>query len=199
MSGPPVIVVSGVPRSGTSMLMQMLVAGGVPPLADDTRPPDDSNPKGYFELDAVKRLPKEPDALAGAGGQCVKVIHRLLAHLPPGQAYGVIFVRRDPAEIAASQASMLDRLGKPGGMIAPDRLAAMIGQETDRALGALRARTDTRILEIEHASVIAYPAEAARTIAGFVRSLNGWTTAVEAEAMASAVDRSLHREQRIDQ
>ena len=78
----PVIVVSGPPRSGTSLLMQMLEAGGVEPLRDDTRPADAGNPRGYYEFEAVKRLRHDHEWLQGAEGKLVKIVTPLLSMLP---------------------------------------------------------------------------------------------------------------------
>src|SRR4026207_1990286 len=88
--------VSGLPRSGTSMMMAMLQAGGVELISDGIRKPDIDNPRGYFELEAVKRLAKNPDTtwLAGSNGKVVKVVSSLLKHLPSLYQYDVIFMNR---------------------------------------------------------------------------------------------------------
>ena len=96
--GRPIVVVSGLPRSGTSMMMQMLQAGGLELVTDDIRTPDGSNPKGYFELEAVKDLDKGPPPawLAGAPGKAVKVVSSLVRWLPETRNYQVIFMQREP-------------------------------------------------------------------------------------------------------
>jgi hypothetical protein len=111
--GEPIIVVSGLPRSGTSMMMQMLHAGGVATVTDGQRLPDESNPKGYFELEAVKELHRAPDKtwLRETRGRAVKIIAFLLEHLPDTHNYKVIFMQRKMKEVLASQSTMLDRLG----------------------------------------------------------------------------------------
>ena len=111
-----IVVVSGLPRSGTSMMMQALKAGGVPVLSDGVRAADPDNPAGYWELDAVKSLPRGETAwVAEAGGKAVKVIHALLRHLPGSHPYRVVFMVRDIREVVASQRVMLERSGKAGG------------------------------------------------------------------------------------
>ena len=108
-----IIVVSGLPRSGTSMLMKMLDAGGVPPLTDNIRTADEDNPKGYYEFERVKALDKGDTAwVADAHGKSVKVISALLKHLPADQSYRVVYVRRNMDEILASQRKMLVRRGE---------------------------------------------------------------------------------------
>src|SRR5687768_12382196 len=97
-----ITVVSGLPRSGTSMMMRALQAGGLPVLADGLRAADEDNPHGYFELEQVKRTVADPSWIAQARGHAVKVIARLLPDLPPGQHYKVLFMRRDLDEVLRS-------------------------------------------------------------------------------------------------
>ena len=112
--GEPVVVVSGLPRSGTSMAMKMLDAAGVPLVVDGIREADEDNPKGYFELERVKDLANESDWawLQTARGKAVKIISHLLRSLPSDTNYKVVFMRRDISEVLASQAKMLDRRGE---------------------------------------------------------------------------------------
>src|SRR2546425_3967497 len=107
-----ITVVSGIPRSGTSLMMQMLAAGGMPVLTDRVRAADANNPRGYLELEGVKSLARNPEALADAEGKAVKVISSLLSNLPAGHEYRIIFMCRPLEEIISSQDNMLRRLGK---------------------------------------------------------------------------------------
>jgi LPS sulfotransferase NodH len=105
-----VIVVSGLPRSGTSMMMKMLAEGGLPVLTDAIRSADEDNPNGYFELEQVKQLANgQNEWLANADGKIVKIISALLEHLPPEHHYKILFMEREIAEILASQHKMLAR------------------------------------------------------------------------------------------
>jgi hypothetical protein len=106
-----VVIVSGLSRSGTSMMMQMLQAGGVPLIADDVRKPDEHNPKGYFEDERIRRLRQDAAWMAEADGKAIKVIHSLLYDLPHGFTYKVIFMTRPMPEVLLSQRSMLATLG----------------------------------------------------------------------------------------
>ena len=109
----PIIIVSGLPRSGTSMMMRMLAEGGLPILTDNLRRPDDDNPNGYFELEVVRQLKEGNFAwLPDANGKVVKVISALLEYLPKEQQYKVIFMERDSQETLASQKKMLDHRGQ---------------------------------------------------------------------------------------
>ena len=109
----PVIIVSGLPRSGTSMMMRMLTEGGLAVLTDEQRRADDDNPNGYFELEEVKQL-REGNAawLKQANGKVVKVISSLLEYLPEEYHYKIIFMERDFHETLASQKKMLDHRGQ---------------------------------------------------------------------------------------
>lgn len=113
MGAPPIYVVSGLPRSGTSMMMRMLEAGGLPVLADGRRGADEDNPRGYFELEAVKGSENDTAWIEGAEGHVVKVISYLLPHLPANHEYRVVFMRRDLDQVVRSQRAMLERLGQP--------------------------------------------------------------------------------------
>ena len=108
----PVYVVSGLPRSGTSMMMKILEAGGLEPMTDKIRQADGDNPKGYYELEAVKRTKSDPSWLGDADGKVVKVIAQLLADLPSDKKYKVVFMRRNLNEILASQKKMLQNRGE---------------------------------------------------------------------------------------
>ena len=106
-----ITIVSGLPRSGTSLMMQMLVAGGMSPLSDGQRQADADNPRGYLEWERIKQLPQEPECIAEAEGKVVKVISRLLLSLPAGHEYRIIFMQRPLPEVLASQDEMLRRRG----------------------------------------------------------------------------------------
>ncbi len=106
-----ITIVSGLPRSGTSLMMQMLVAGGMPALSDGERVADTDNPRGYLEWERIKTLPNDPGCIAEAEGKVVKVISRLLLSLPAGHEYRAIFMQRPLPEVLASQDQMLKRRG----------------------------------------------------------------------------------------
>src|ERR1035438_1355 len=112
-----ITIVSGLPRSGTSLMMQMLAAGGMPVLSDGERKADTDNPKGYLEWERIKQLPKDPSLIAEAEGKVVKVISQLILSLPDGHEYRIIFMQRPMPEVLKSQEEMLQRRGtyEPGG------------------------------------------------------------------------------------
>lgn len=108
MTDNTITIVSGLPRSGTSMMMKMIEAGGIPPLIDGIRIADEDNPKGYYEFERVKQLPNGDNQwLPDARGKVVKVISALLTHLPPSEEYRILFIQRRMEEILRSQHKML--------------------------------------------------------------------------------------------
>jgi predicted AlkP superfamily phosphohydrolase/phosphomutase/tetratricopeptide (TPR) repeat protein len=126
-----VIIVSGLPRSGTSMMMQMLDAGGIPPLTDGLRKPDESNPRGYFEYEKAKQLRRDASWLPEARGKAVKIIAQLLPSLPSLKDidYFVIFMERNIEAVALSQREMLHRQGKVGATLPDQRLKHIFSRQ----------------------------------------------------------------------
>jgi hypothetical protein len=185
----PVIVVSGLPRSGTSMLMKMLEAGGVELVTDRIRQPDEDNPLGYFELEKVKELDKSggKDWIADCRGKAVKVISWLLKDLPAGHAYKVIFMRRRLDEVIASQNKMLDRRGEPVDPANDARMMEAFAGHLAKIDAQLRGRPGFDWLDVDHRRVIEDPHGEAARVAAF---LGG---GVDVEQMAEAVDPALHR------
>src|ERR1700742_1146339 len=155
-----VVVVTGLPRSGTSLMMQMLSAGGLPVLTDGGRLADDDNPRGYFEVEAVKRLAQDPSCLEDAAGKAVKIIHSLVPHLPRDRAYRVIFMQRNLDEVLASQRKMLDRSGHTGAAISADRLQSVYAMQLEQSRRWLIANSDRiQTLEVDYSSLVASPRE----------------------------------------
>ncbi|MCG6927702.1 MAG: sulfotransferase [Acidobacteria bacterium] len=186
--GEPLVVVSGLPRSGTSMLMKMLEAGGVPIVTDGLRTADEDNPKGYYEVERVKDLAQETDRawLAEARGKGIKVISFLLKSLPPDLNYRVIFVRRDIEEVLASQKKMLARRGEADDT-PPERMREHFADDLWRARYQLTHRPWFELLEVHYGALLEQPLEGARQIDGF---LGG---GLDTEAMAAVVDPQLYR------
>jgi hypothetical protein len=186
--GQPIVVVSGLPRSGTSMIMKMLEAGGLPVLTDGIRTADEDNPKGYYEVERVKNLAAEADKgwLADSRGKVVKVISFLLKSLPPRFNYRIVFIRRDIEEVLASQRKMLARRGETE-ETAPDRMRALFEDDLWRASYQLGHRPEFETMEVHYSAVLAQPLDAARRLDAF---LGG---GLDVEAMAAVVDPRLYR------
>jgi hypothetical protein len=186
--GAPVIVVSGLPRSGTSMLMRMLDAGGVPLLVDGIRTADEDNPAGYFELEQVKEIEGGGDLswVASARGKAVKVISMLLEHLPARFNYRVIFLDREISEVLASQRKMLARRGESS-TTNDERMAELYTVHLRKVRRLLAADPRFTALEVAYTDVITNPRGQAGRIAAFLGR------ALDVDRMAAAVDPALYR------
>ena len=184
-----ITVVSGLPRSGTSLAMQMLRAGGLPVLADAERPADADNPAGYLEYAPVRSTARDASWVASAPGKAVKVIYALLRHLPAEHSYRVLWMRRNLDEVIASQEAMLARSGAaPEGGLARERLAEVLAAQLAETERWLAQQPSFRLLGVDYAAVIADPQRAARAVDAF---LGG---GLDVAAMAGAVDASLRRQ-----
>ncbi len=180
-----VTLVTGLPRSGTSLLMQMLAAGGLEPLSDGMRTPDVDNPRGYYELEAVKSLAEDSSCLNDATGKVVKVILPLLHHVPAGNHYHVLLIERDMEEILASQKTMLDHAGKPAADA--DTLRPVYERLLRRGRAMLSSSARSRALRLSHKWVLTHPREAAEAIASFLGE------PMDVAKMAAVVDPTLYR------
>ena len=184
---PDVIVVSGLPRSGTSMMMQMLVAAGLTPFTDDKRNADESNPKGYYEADLVKQLATHNSWVEQCDGKVVKVVAPLIHYLPQAANYKVIFMERDISEVLSSQESMLQRLDQDGGNIQQERLAMVYASQVRQAKSALRVHGH-QVLPLQYVDVLSDPEQAAAGLAEFLG------VELELKQAVSVVDPNLYRE-----
>lgn len=172
------------------MLMRMLEAGGVPPLTDGLRAADEDNPRGYWELEAVKRLPDDSAWLDHAPGRALKAVSAILDKLPPRLRYRVLFVERDIAEVLASQRRMLERRGEPTDRVPDHEMAALFARHVAGVLARAAARPEMTVKTLRHADVLRDPRAAAQAIDEF---LGG---GLDVDAMAAAVDPSLWRQRR---
>ena len=212
---PVIVVVSGLPRAGTSMLMQMLEAGGLPLLRDEIRVADPDNPRGFFEFEPVKRLQSDSAFLSQAVGRAVKVVAPLLTSLPRRYAYRIVFLERPLDEVLESQERMLARAGA-----LPDTQAeGALRRAFEAALRASRDWIDredcARACFVSHAETLDSPGSTAARIATFLASpasadrplpprLERWSERFSTDseeiirAMASVVDPTLYRARRRD-
>ncbi len=186
-----VTIVSGLPRSGTSMMMKMLEAGGLPPLTDNLRLADDDNPTGYYEFERVKKMPDGDTSWVGeAQGKAVKVISALLEHLPSEYSYRVLFMERKVEEILASQKQMLIRSGKPTGEVTDEQLAEMYGKHLDKVTTWLAEQPNFSVLYLDYGAMLAEPEKYAEQVNDFVGS------PLDVDKMAGVVDPELYRQRK---
>lgn len=184
-----IYVVSGLPRSGTSMMMQMLEAGGLDIFTDKERTPDNNNPKGYYEHEAVKGLQRNKKWLPQAEDKVVKVVANLLLSLPPRYRYRIVFMERDLHEVLASQRKMLNRLGKKtNDKVYPARLMQAFEQQVIRAKQWASRQANVEILYVQHQDILNNPFRTALQIHDF------FDYQLLPELMAQVPDINLYRE-----
>ena len=184
----PVTVVSGLPRSGTSMMMQMLQAGGIEPYTDANREADSDNPRGYFEHGNAIRLGTDRSWLPDARNLAVKIVAQLLAGLPRGEKYRVIFMDRDLRDVVRSQKVMLDRLDKQGGNLSPGRMMKTLDSQVAQVERMMFRRPDIDVLFVSYEDVVADARKEARRVSEFMGQ------DLSLEKMIAAVDGDLRRQ-----
>ena len=183
-----ILIVSGLPRSGTSMMMQMMVAGGIEPFTDGKRIADENNKKGYFEHEAVKGILKNHDFLEEVNNKVIKIVANLLVALPNKYRYKIIVMERKIEEILSSQHKMLVQQGKISPGTYPILLAQNYRTVIEKVKNTIHYRPNVGVLFVEHKEVIDNPILQASRIQDFLgKKLN-------IQAMASVVDSSLYRE-----
>jgi hypothetical protein len=190
MDTPFITVVSGLPRSGTSMMMQVIEAGGIPVLCDHIRSEDDDNPRGYYEFEPVKKTKDDSCWVPGACGKVVKVIYSLLYDMPADYEYRVVFMERSLSEVLASQKKMLERRGQQGGGVPDEKMAALFRAQLGKFEHWINNQENFSMLRIKYADMIADPETAVDRVNEF---LDG---TLNREAMMAAVDPKLYRNRR---
>ncbi len=184
-----ITVVSGLPRSGTSMMMKMLEAGGMQILTDNIRSADENNPKGYYEFERVKKL-KDGDIawVETAQGKVVKVISALLERLPGDYRYKVVFMRRDMNEILASQKKMLKVMGQSDGNVTDEQLASIYQKHLTHIEGWMGRQSNLDVIYINYNSLLKEPTDFIPQIQAFLKG------DLDIEKMRSVIDRNLYRQ-----
>jgi len=190
--GEPLIVVSGLPRSGTSMTMQMLEAGGLAVATDGIRKPGEDNPKGYYEYERVKELDKGLDQswLKEFRGKVIKIISFLLKDLPDTNNYKVVFMRRNVHEVLASQAKMLVNRGEAN-ETSDEKMLDLYKDHLWKIDYMMRHRPCFELLNVDYKDVVENPRQQAQRIGAFLGDH------VDVEKMTTAVDEKLYRNRRL--
>jgi LPS sulfotransferase NodH len=185
----PVIIVSGLPRSGTSMMMKVLAAGGLEVLTDNLRSPDENNPKGYYEFERVKKMPDGDLAwVKEARGKVVKIISALLQYLPLEYNYKIIFMRRNIDEILASQRQMLIRAGKPDSQNGDQQMAELFSKHLRQVEMWLANQPKMEVLYISYNETLRDPS------ANIARVNQFLDVKLKIPAMEAVIDPNLYRE-----
>lgn len=169
-SGKCFVLVSGLPRSGTSLMMQMLARGGLAPKTDGQRGADIDNPEGYYEWETIKSVGQKPQIMdePGLERNAIKVISMLLPQMPYQHEYKIIFMTRPIAEVVESQRAMIDRLNTEGARIDTSELIRGLAEHRDSALEWLSHHPRARFIEVDYPSLISNPDESIRRIVEFL-------------------------------
>ncbi len=183
----PIVIVSGLPRSGTSLMMQILEKAGLEIFTDNNRKPDESNPRGYFEHEAVKRLARDNKWMQEIDGKAVKVIAQLLFSLPEKYNYKIIFMNRDINEVVVSQHKMLVRQGKAKEDTYPTNLQNLFLQTLKRSETWAKKCHNVEILYVNHKSLISNPIEEIEKVLSFLQIEK------DSKEIANVIDKKLHR------
>lgn len=163
-----IVVVAGLPRSGTSMMMQMLAAGGIAPYSDGRRAADSDNPRGYLEHEDATQLHRDQTWLPAARGKAVKIVAHLLPYLAEGEEYRVIFMHRALEEVVASQSAMLARLGRQGAGLAAREMGRVFAGQLVRVQEWLKRAPNVQVMAMQYVQVLEDPMAAAERLAAFL-------------------------------
>jgi hypothetical protein len=180
-----VVVVSGLPRSGTSLMMQLLHAGGIPAVTDGVRAADIDNPRGYYEFERVKKVTADAAWLPEARGKVVKMVSLLLLDLPPTERYRVVFMDRDLDEVLTSQEKMLVRRGEP--VPARADMTRAFTKHLRKVFDWLAGQPHIAVMRVRYADVVANPVDEIAKIDAFFGGM------LDVDAARTAVDPTLHR------
>lgn len=180
-------IVAGLPRSGTSMMMRMLEAGGLPVMTDRLREADDDNPRGYYEFEPVKKTKDDSSWVQQARGKAVKMVYRLLYDLPEGYAYRVLFMRRRMEEVMASQKKMLERQGNSSDPISDEQMARLFRTQLEEFHRWIRGQSNFHLMEVDYNEMLENPANQVGQINAFLGS------GLDVKSMCGVVEPALYR------
>jgi len=180
-------IVSGLPRSGTSMMMRMLEAAGMPVIVDHVRTPDEDNPSGYYEFEPVKHTKEDANWLQGSGGKAVKMVYRLLYDLPKDRFYRVLFMRRNLDEVLASQRVMLERNGPSSDGISDEQMSVIFHKELNAFYDWVANQSHIAMIDVDYNHVQADARRELQRVNEFLGDV------LDLEAMVEVVDASLYR------
>ncbi len=184
-----IIVVSGLPRSGTSMMMEMLKAGGIQSLTDDLREADIDNPRGYFEFERVKKLPEGDNAwLSDAVGKAVKIIAPLLPYLPDNYTYNVIFMKRNMEEILSSQRVMLQKKGQEPQDKVEEKIKNLYNENLKSVIKFMNDNTNFSYLCCDYNEILGSSLQCIEQIASFL------DLRLDIKQMVKVVEPTLYRQ-----
>lgn len=183
-----ITIVSGLPRSGTSLMMSILKNGGMSILEDQQRRPDEDNPRGYYEYEKVKDLAKNNSWVCDHGGKVIKVISFLLKNLPDNMNYDVIFMNRNIKEVLKSQSKMLERSGVNLGSVSDDVMEKKFLDHLEKTNNWFSLQKNMKVYYVDYSKLVKDTNNVIHDLCLFLgRDLNK-------NNMLSAVDKNLYRQ-----
>ncbi len=182
-----ITIVSGLPRSGTSMMMKILEAGGMEVVTDGIRKADEDNPHGYYEYEKVKEIKEDTSWLKETRGKAFKMISQLLYDLPSNESYKVIFMKRKMNEILASQKKMLERMGNNKDDISDEKMGEFFNKHQSKIMECMDERKYMDVLYINYNDILENPGEQIKILNQFLNDK------LNAEKAVNAIDKSLYR------
>jgi hypothetical protein len=182
----PIVIVSGLPRSGTSLMMQMLKHGGMEVVTDKIRMADEDNPRGYYEFEKVKKIKEDASWLKDTRGKVVKMVSQLLYDLPSEEQFKVIFMQRKMQEILISQRKMLNRL-KKNSDVSDDEMGELLEVHLHKVYHWLKKQKNIDVIYISYNDIISNPLKEAGVINDFLGGR------LDVEKMAEVTDKTLYR------
>jgi hypothetical protein len=181
-------IVSGLPRSGTSMMMKMLEAGGLDVITDNIRTADEDNPKGYYEFEKVKTVQEDTSWLPDTRGRVFKMVSMLLPHLPDNEVYKIVFMRRDIDEILRSERKMLERLGKPTDIVDDGQMKTLFEKHLKDIQGWLEKAPHVQYVTVWYNDILRGEGREA------LEQVSDLFGGLDVKAMLGVVDPSLYRQ-----
>lgn len=188
----PIFIVSGLPRCGTSMMMQMLEAGGIPVITDHIRKADEDNPRGYFEFEKVKKIKEDSSWLDDCHGKVFKMVSALLYYLPNNKEYKIVFMKRKMDEMLASQNTMLRRKGQGDSVVSDEEMAKKLDKHLLKIKTWLAQQKNFNVIYINYNSVIENALTNATNVALF------FNLPIDIAKMVQVVETSLYRQKTVD-
>ncbi len=184
----PIFIVSGLPRCGTSMMMQMLEAGGIQVITDHIRQADEDNPHGYYEFEKVKKIKEDSSWLDGCHGKVFKMVSALLYYLPNSKEYKIVFMKRKMDEMLASQNTMLQRQGRNDAVVSDEEMAKKLDKHLLKIETWLAKQRNFKVIYINYNSVIENALENAKNVAFFLN------LPMDIDKSVKVVESSLYRQ-----
>ncbi len=182
-----IVIVSGLPRSGTSMMMKTLEAGGMKIVTDEIRKADEDNPKGYYEHEMVKKIKEDTSWLMGTRGKVFKMVSMLLYELPEDENYKVIFMRRRMSEILVSQRKLVERMGQKVDSAGGEEMEKLFNKHLKEIIKWIDEQKNIDVLYVNYNDFVESPQEQTELVNQFLNNKLNTKEAVK------VVDKTLYR------